>query len=75
MQTEQTKPENTIEAGDLVMVNFKAAQASLGKCTVLYTPAATGDSWRFKDTTGKIHYVSEGCTMTLIEKAIQGAKK
>ena len=59
-----------IKEGDIVHVDFNNAQFTLCKrAEVLYTPSATGDSWHFKDVdTGKIHYVSEGCTITLIDK-------
>lgn len=57
-----------IKAGDFVHVDFNNAQITLcHKAEVLYVPTATGDSWVFKDCeTNKIHYVSEGCTITLI---------
>lgn len=56
-----------IEVGDLVSVNFNGAQMTLTTdAEVLYTPQATGDSWVFKDrNTLAVHYVSEGCTITL----------
>jgi len=57
-----------IEVGDMVSVNFNNSQYTLcSKAKVLYTPWATGDSWRFQDVdTGQVHYVSEGCTITLL---------
>lgn len=64
----------SIEKGDVVRVDFNGAQFTLShKVKVLYTPQATGDSWRFLDcdngsSNGKLHYVSEGCTVTLLEK-------
>ena len=59
-----------IEVGDIVVVNFHNVMSTLTKrAEVLRVPHATGDSWRFKDTDkGVIHYVSEGCTITLLEK-------
>lgn len=62
--------KDTIERGDIVSVTFNNSQYGLSaRAKVLYTPCATGDSWRFKDiATGDIHYVSEGCTITLIER-------
>ena len=59
-----------IEKGDIVRVDFNNSQMTLtSRAKVLYTPCATGDSWRFQDTERKrIYYVSEGCTITLIEK-------
>lgn len=64
---------NTIEAGDIVGINFNNAGYTLTRAAeVLYIPVATGDSWIFKDldcNPPKIHYISEGCTITLMEKA------
>lgn len=62
--------KNKIETGDIVQVGFSNAEIILCKTAkVLYIPQATGDSWQFKNTdNGRIHYVSEGCTITLIEK-------
>jgi len=59
-----------IEVGDIVSVNFNNSQYTLMSWgEVLYIPASTGDSWRFRDMSDqKIHYVSEGCTISLIEK-------
>lgn len=63
-------PSESIDTGDTVHVDFNNTQFTLcSKAEVLYTPCATGDSWVFKDLkTFQIHYVSEGCTVTLIEK-------
>ncbi len=63
--------ENTIEPGDLVHVNFNGSQYSLcSRALVLNRPGQTGESWVFKDqSTQKIHYVSEGCTVTKIQQA------
>ena len=59
-----------IEVGNTVRVNFNNARFTLcEKAEVLYIPQATGDSWRFLDLdTAKIHYVSEGCTITKLNK-------
>ena len=59
-----------IEIGDIVQVDFNCSQHTLcHRATVLYVPCAVGDSWIFKDNdTGDICYVSEGCTLVLIEK-------
>lgn len=67
-----------IEVGDFVSVHFNTAQLTLcRKAIVLHIPSATGDSWIFKqikdyeferDKAPIIHYVSEGCTITLIRK-------
>ena len=59
-----------IEEHDIVGVNFHNAAYTLTKNgEVLGLPQATGDSWRIRDLdTGLIHYISEGCTITLLEK-------
>ena len=59
-----------IEKGDIVVVNFNNAQYTLCKQAIVkHTPTATGDSWIFQDLeTSEIHYVSEGCTVTLLAK-------
>ena len=59
-----------IEIGDTVKVAFYGAQITLShRAEVLYMPYATGDSWHVKDVdTGAIHYVSEGCTFSLVAK-------
>lgn len=60
---------NKIEEGDIVAVNFNSSRSTLTtEAIVLHTPCATGDSWQFKDITGVIYYVSEGCTIGLIRK-------
>jgi hypothetical protein len=63
-----------IEEGDLVAVDFNNVSLTLSlKAEVLHIPVATGDSWIFSDiATDKIHYVSEGCTITLIIKGNNG---
>lgn len=60
------KPEDEINVGDNVHVDFNNAQYTLcSRAEVLHRPQATGDSWVFKDTVkGTIYYVSEGCTIT-----------
>lgn len=62
--------QERIEVGDYVHVNMNQAQMTLClKATVLAIPVATGDSWIFRDhSTQDIHYVSEGCTITLLSK-------
>jgi len=59
-----------IEIGDIVCVNFNQAQTTLcHRAVVLYIPCAAGDDWIFKDAaSGQIHYVSEFCTVSLMEK-------
>jgi len=65
--------KHQIQIGDLVCVNFNNAQYTLAsEARVLYVPCATGDSWQFQDINSEeIHYVSEGCTISLIEKQNQ----
>ena len=57
-----------IQIGDFVVVNFNNAQHTLSsKAEVLYMPCQAGDHWHFRDAeTGQLHYVSEGCTLTLL---------
>lgn len=59
-----------IEVGDIVHVNFNGAQVTLcRRAKVLRKPQATGDSWQLCDAdNSKIYYVSEGCTVMLLEK-------
>lgn len=59
-----------IEPGDTVRVNFNGAQTTLcHQARVEHAPGATGDSWVFFDLDSfETHYVSEGCTITLIKK-------
>jgi hypothetical protein len=62
--------KTSIEKYDEVAVNFHNSQFTLTKkATVLRIPAGFGDSWIFKDLEdGRLHYVSEGCTVTALEK-------
>ena len=62
--------DNTMRVGDTVRVDFKGAQATLAhRAEVVGMPRATGDSWIFADlSTGDLHYVSEGCTVTLLQR-------
>lgn len=59
-----------IEKGDTVRVNFNNAQFTLCKEAIVKNiPCETGDSWIFVNIKeGETHYVSEGCTVTLISK-------
>lgn len=61
---------NKIEIGDIVHVDFHCAHFTLcHEAEVLYIPCTTGDSWIFKNLqNNQIHYVSEGCTITLLRK-------
>lgn len=65
---------NIIQKGDIVSVNFNGAQYTLAsKAKVLAIPRGSGDSWRLQDLdTGALHYVSEGCTITLVESKDDG---
>ena len=62
---------NNINIGDHVRVKFNNAQVTLcHRAIVEYKPIATGDSWIFTDIiTSQTHYVSEGCTITKLEKS------
>ena len=62
-----------IEKGDIVQVNFYNAQVTLSHAArVEHIPQATGDSWIFFDmNTLQEHYVSEGCTVSLLRKGKQ----
>ena len=65
-----------IEVGDIVAVNINGSQMTVThKAEVLSIPCAAGDSWIFKNIPNDlgmnnktINYVSEGCTVTLLEK-------
>lgn len=67
-----------IEIGDCVSVMFNNAQRILcRKATVIamsiydYQENLVDNTWIFKDFDDhKIHYVSESCTVTLIQKAL-----
>ena len=61
-----------IEPGDVVSVSFHNTKFTLcSRAVVQHVPTATGDSWIFRDLeTNQLHYVSERCTVTLIEKEI-----
>lgn len=59
-----------IRIGDIVRVNFNNSQFTLcDKAKVLNIPHQTGESWQFLDVkNNKVHYVSEGCTISFIER-------
>lgn len=65
--------DHRIEERDEVMVNFNGSGATLcARARVEGVPVATGDSWIFLDLdTRKVHYVSEGCTVTLLAKSTE----
>lgn len=56
-----------ILVGDIVSVNFHNNQFTLCERGVVeYVPLSQGDSWViFDKDSGKLHYVSEPCTVTL----------
>jgi len=64
--------EQKINEGDEVSVKFYCREGGFTLCyraEVKHVPSATGDYWVFNDLDNdKIHYVSEGCTVTLIKK-------
>ena len=62
-----------IEVNDLVTVNFNNSQITLCRKAVVYSvPHQTGESWIVRDFDDhKLHYISEGCTITLLNKGIK----
>lgn len=61
---------NLIEEGDIVSVSFNE-HIFIFQGIVCNVPCATGDSWiieEIADVKGRIHYISEGCTVTLLRK-------
>ena len=50
--------KDKINEGDKVNIHFNATH-SFFDCEVLYTPCATGDSWRIKTKKGDIIYVQQ----------------
>lgn len=72
LKTDKMESDIFIEPGDVVRVNFKNSQLTLcNREVVQHVPTATGESWIFRDLeTNQLHYVSEGCTVTLMEKKI-----
>jgi hypothetical protein len=58
--------QDRIKVGDKVHVDFNNTQTTLcHEAEVLWSPTNMGESWIFKDTTtGLVHYVSEGCTIS-----------
>ena len=59
--------KHEIKVGDVVSVNFNGSRMTLThKAEVFRVPCATGDSWIFRALSdNSIHYVSEGCTVSL----------
>ena len=59
-----------IEVGDIVHVDFNNSKFTLcSQARVEGIPVATGDSWIFNDLeSNNLYYVSEGCTVSLVEK-------
>lgn len=62
------KPEHQIKVGDIVSVNFHAAQSTLcHRAEVCHVPLAPPheDAWVFLDLQTKdVHHVFEPCTVT-----------
>jgi len=56
-----------IEVGDMVSVHW-ATEEAFYDATVLYTPQATGDSWRLRLADGDLAYVQQFETMILEKK-------
>ena len=64
------KDANRIEVGDIVCVDFNNAQFTLCKKGEVLHILPNG--WIIKDEeTGRIHDISEGCTVSLIKKGEQ----
>lgn len=55
-----------ISVGDEVTVNFNNSQFTQCQTAIVHhIPGGEGDSWIFEDIgTRKVHYISEGCTVT-----------
>lgn len=59
------KAEYQIKEGDLVAVTFNGAQLTLSvKAVVISCPYSKGDPWVILDERNRVHYISEGCTIT-----------
>ena len=66
--------DKRIEKDDCVSVRIELNYLCR-KAKVLYVPYAVGESWVFEDFDDhRIHYISEGCTITLIQKAFNKEK-
>lgn len=66
--------QTKLEKGDIVSVSFNNARFTLcHEAELIYRPCATGDSWIFRELiTDTLHYVSEGCTVTLVRPRAKG---
>lgn len=66
-----------IKEKDTVSVNINCALMTLSpRALVLHIPRGTGDFWIFSClNTGELIYVSEGCTVTKLNKVIDGENK
>lgn len=67
---------NRIQQGDIVSVDFNTAGEAginlVSRGVVEWVPCATGDSWIVvEQPSGRVHYISEGCTVTKL--AARGA--
>ena len=67
--------ETQISKGDKVRVDFNNTQSTLCRdAEVLHIPQHLGDSWVFRERIDfneyELYDVSEGCTITLIEKKL-----
>ena len=58
-----------IKEGDIVSVSFHSQKFTLlNRAEILHIANATGDSWQFREqSTGRIYYISEGCTIRKIK--------
>ena len=54
-----------LKIGDRVSVNFHNSKYTLGQdLELINIPCATGESWIVKDHNERLHYISEGCTVS-----------
>ena len=62
--------KDKIEVGDIVTVGFSTewSEWAIFEAEVLYSPSATGDSWRLRDCNGRLWYVQRFETMVLVSK-------
>lgn len=63
--------------GKVVAVHIYGGGVTLcHRAIVVYQPTATMDSWEFRDVdTGTVYYISEGCTIELLEPANASVSK
>ncbi len=58
---------NTIEVGDIVMVDLGEEAGSIWRAQVIAKPSVEGDAWRIRDqSTGQLIYVQRYASMRLM---------